>query len=86
MAAYLFLETKLLYFIELKGVTAEEITAEDLVVIQTFEAKNSKNFGGLSRLGRINAYKNTKNALQRDVIGLGFPALISQNSFGYDSS
>ncbi len=36
------LQTKLLDFIELKGVTSEEITAEDLVVIQTFEEKNNK--------------------------------------------
>lgn len=82
-------ETKLLDFIELKGVTAEEIVSEGLVVIQKFHLENkvvafsadntNTNFGGLIRLGRVNAYKNTK-MLCSDVIGLGFPALIIHNT------
>uniref|UniRef100_A0A674CR22 DUF4371 domain-containing protein n=1 Tax=Salmo trutta TaxID=8032 RepID=A0A674CR22_SALTR len=83
-------ETKLLDSVELKGETAEEIAAEVLVVIQNvylenkvvaFSADNTNtNFGGLNRLGRVNVHTKVKNALQREVIGLGCPAHTIHNT------
>lgn len=83
-------ETKLLDFVELKGETAEEIAAEVLGVIQKFNLENkvvafsadntNTNFGGLNRLGRVNVHTKVKNALQREVIGLGCPAHIIHNT------
>uniref|UniRef100_A0AAZ3RET9 Uncharacterized protein n=1 Tax=Oncorhynchus tshawytscha TaxID=74940 RepID=A0AAZ3RET9_ONCTS len=83
-------ETKLLDFVELKGETAEEIAAEVLAVIQKCNLENkvvalsannmNTNFGGLNRLGRVNVHTNVKNALQREVIGLGCPAHIIHNT------
>lgn len=82
-------ETKLLDFVELKGETAEQLAAEVLLVIQKFNLENkvvalsadntNTNFGGLNRLGRVNVYTKVKDALQREVIGLGCPAHIIHN-------
>ena len=68
----------------------KEIAAEVLVVIQkcklqnkvvAFSANNTNtNFGGLNRLGRVNVHTKVKNALQWEVIGLGFPAYINHNT------
>ncbi|CDQ72078.1 unnamed protein product [Oncorhynchus mykiss] len=78
-------ETKLLDFVELKGETAEEIAAEVLVVIQKCNLENkvlafssdntNTNFGE----GQC-PYQCKKNALQREVIGLGCPAHIIHNT------
>ncbi|XP_053277202.1 uncharacterized protein LOC128438617 isoform X2 [Pleuronectes platessa] len=84
------IETKLLDFVELKGEKAEELAAEIMVVIEKFSLENkvvafsadntNTNFGGLNRVGRINVHTKVKNALQREVIGLGCPAHIIHNA------
>ena len=84
------IETKLLDFVELKGEKAVELAAEIMVVIEIFSLENkvvafsadntNTNFGGLNRVGRVNVHIKVKNAVQREVIGLGCPAHIIHNA------
>ena len=82
--------TKLIDFIEIKGETAEIISSEVPKVIEKFSVSDkivamsadntNSNFGGLNRAGRVNVHTKVKTALQREVIGLGCPALIVHNT------